>query len=232
MLKVELAVDARIFGQQPLELAAPAAAAVGIRGLELAESRALLNHESLDRFLRGFSMRLAGFRVPAESADAVLRPILPALQKMGSNRIFIASSGPMKAEEAAELCKAVSRQCLPMGIRPVLCGASLGLEQCQRFCELVAPEQGGLGADTGELAMRSIDAETFVEKFSSRIEYVRLRDVDESGRTAQLGRGCSAVEKFVEGLREASYVGWLCLQPPGLEALPAAREFLQTRLRI
>ena len=58
LLKVELAVDGGIL--TPLEITAPEAARIGIRGIEFAEPAALDHPDALDRFLRGYCMRVVG----------------------------------------------------------------------------------------------------------------------------------------------------------------------------
>ena len=227
MLKVELAVDGGIL--TPLEITAPEAARIGIRGIEFAEPAALDHPDALDRFLRGYCMRVACFRMTGGVAQPPAH-LLAAVRKVGSNRLLIV--GEDDPERAARACLALSEQAVPMGLRPVVCAAPLGLDGTARFCELVGPDQGGLAADTGEIAQRAIDPDALIERLAGRLEYVRLKDIDDAGDPVALGRGRAPVAAFLKRLDQAGYIGWITFDVPDLAALESSREFVSATVGV
>jgi len=232
MLKVELAVSGDVLSQRSFELAVPEIATMGFRGIELAEPKRLADPGELARLLNGYLMRVACYDFGTAPDGGDVEGTLHALQKTGANRVLVRAGPRMSARSLAQAVEALAEKALSVGLHPSACTAALGVEGTEEFCAAVGKETCGVAADAAALTRAGIDGREFIEKFSARIDYVRLADLAADGTPVALGAGRADVAGFVDALNAANYFGWLTVVSADFNSLRTSREFFQRKLGV
>ena len=75
--------------------------------------------------------------------------------------------------------------------------------------------------DTGHLQAAGGDPVELVRTYRGRIDYVHIKDLDESGGFVPLGRGVLDVAGVLGVLRDTGYDGWLTVETDGWEGDPS-----------
>ena len=113
-------------------------------------------------------------------------------------------------------------------------------EEMDQLIGMTDPDNLKLAPDIGYLAYAGVDPMDFVRKYSERLAYVTLKDLDvdlreqhiwargsleefwEAGGFVELGQGDVDVEGVVDLLREREYDGWLAVGHDGPGRDPSA----------
>jgi len=154
---------------------------------------------------------------------------------------------------------ALARACEPLGVRLAVhphAGSYVETrEELDVLLRSTEPSALGLCVDAGHLVYGGADPVEVVRTFGSRIRYIHIKDVDPDVLAdcrqdgigfldalrryifCGLGKGCVDLGGFVEGLRRASFAGWMVVEEDTSPDLPLVaarrnRRYLQDRFGI
>ena len=150
---------------------------------------------------------------------------------------------------AAVAMESVARRLEILGLRLVFhleAGSHLATPEDEaRLCALSDPSLVGICLDTGHYAYSFGDARDAIRRYSSRIHYVHLKDVDpavrervaregldfytavRAGIFTSLGCGCADIAGIAADLQSGSYVGWVVAEQDILLPLDKGRTALE-----
>jgi inosose dehydratase len=153
----------------------------------------------------------------------------------------------------------LARACEPLGVRLAVhphAGSYVETrEELDVLLHSTDPSALGLCVDAGHLVYGGADPVEVVRTFGSRIRYIHIKDVDPAVLAdcrhegigfldalrryifCGLGKGCVDLGGFVEGLRRASFAGWMVVEEDTSPDLPLVaarrnRRYLQERFGI
>ena len=73
-------------------------------------------------------------------------------------------------------------------------------------------EKVGFAPDAGHIAKGGMDPVTIFRDSIALIRHVHFKDMDQSGKWIEMGRGCIDFQGIYKVLREASYKGWIMVE--------------------
>jgi inosose dehydratase len=154
---------------------------------------------------------------------------------------------------------ALARACEPLGVRLAVHPHAGSYVETRKELDVLLrstdPSALGLCVDAGHLVYGGADPVEVVRTFGSRIRYIHIKDVDPDVLAdcrqdgigfldalrryifCGLGKGCVDLGGFVEGLRRASFAGWMVVEEDTSPDLPLVaarrnRRYLQERFGI
>jgi inosose dehydratase len=166
---------------------------------------------------------------------------------------------PLQWKALSDGIHALARACEPLGVRlSVHPHAGSYVETREELDVLLrSTEPGALGlcVDAGHLVYGGADPVEVVRAFGARVRYIHIKDVDPAVLAdcrrdgigfldalrryifCGLGKGCVDLSGFVEGLRRASFAGWMVVEEdtspdPPLVAARRNRRYLRETFRI
>lgn len=153
-----------------------------------------------------------------------------------------ASLGQAQWRILADGVQRLAGDCEPLGVRLAVhphAGSYVETrEELETLVRLTDPKDLGLCVDAGHLVYGGADPVEVVETYGPRVWYVHIKDVDPEVLArcradglgflealhayvfCGLGKGCVDLRGFVDGLRKASFSGWMVVEEDTTPDLP------------